>query len=294
MRFLSPLRYPGGKAALGPFIGRLIAATYPRPTTYVEPFAGGAGVALRLLFDEYVERVAINDLDRGVFSFWQAVFFHTDDLVRRIDSCDVSIDTWRQQRLIRMKNSGDEVELGFATFFLNRTNRSGILDARPIGGLGQAGKWRLDVRFNKKSLIQRIQLIARYRNRVTVSRTDGRELISDLRYGANEIFIYADPPYIDKGADLYLDNLSWEDHRSLAEVLSQRSGPWMVTYDANERAMKELYPAQRCGEYGISHTAGKQRVGKELVFFSNELNVEDEISIGSGSFRWLKETSAAT
>ena len=179
-RFASPLRYPGGKGAIAPFLARLIATQRPRCTQYVEPFAGGAGAALRLLLEEQVDAILLNDIDPGVAAFWRSLLRDTDAFVDLVMTCEVSIEEWQRQRQLYENRSANDLELGFATFYLNRTNRSGILNARPIGGLDQTGQWLIDARFNRKALAKRIQDIGRMRGRIQVSTIDGVDLVRQL------------------------------------------------------------------------------------------------------------------
>ncbi len=269
---ISPLRYPGGKGALAPFFGRLIESQPRRPEVFVEPFAGGAGAALRLLIDEYVDHVVLNDLDPGIAAFWRSVFGRTEDLATLIESAEITVETWQRYRCVyaSRRQGGDDLELGFATFFLNRTNRSGILSARPIGGLGQDGLWKIDARFNRANLAERIRTLGRYRNRVTVAEEDGIALVSrflDLRH-----FVYADPPYLLRGSDLYLNTLAWADHQRLADLLATGKGRWMVTYDRDLR-VRQLYPGARLAEFSIAHTASRQHVGQEFAVFADSIIV---------------------
>jgi len=282
--YLSPLRYPGGKGALAPYLGRLIAWQHRRPSIYVEPFAGGAGAALRLLFDEYVDRIVLNDVDSSLGAFWRAVTQESERFARRIETCMLDIGEWHRQREVWLKRPTDDFELGFATFYLNRTNRSGILSARPIGGLKQLGNWRLDVRFNREDLAARVRLIGRYRNRITVSQQDALTFLEDFGVDRTDCFYYLDPPYLSQG-DLYLDNLSWRDHVSLAHLVSSedaQSAAWLVTYDQDPRVAAELYPRMRIAEIRLAHTAANQHVGSEYAIFSPDLNVASLDGLGSG------------
>src|SRR5690349_12089891 len=178
-RYLSPLRYPGGKGRLARFIAGLIERQKPRPSRYIEPFAGGAGVGLRLLVEEHVDEIVINDLNPGIAAFWRAVFQKPGELLLNLEGCEVSIEEWHRQREIYLAEPEDDAAFGFALFFLNRTNRSGILDARPIGGYAQEGKWKIDARFDRARLAERIEVLSRYRSRVSVREVDGIELIEE-------------------------------------------------------------------------------------------------------------------
>jgi DNA adenine methylase len=281
-RYYSPLRYPGGKGRLADFVGRLIAAQPSKPNRYVEPFAGGAGVALHLLMNEYVDEVVLNDLDKGVAAFWRAVFEHTDELTSLVRTCRPSVDEWQIQHERYASKSGDDLELGFATFFLNRTNRSGILNARPIGGLDQQGKWLIDARYDAERLAERIRAVASYSTRVTVCEQDGieltREVLADRRS-----FIYADPPYLKKADDLYLNALTWKDHARLARYLRRGRG-WFLTYDQDDRVPTELYPGLRCASFEIAHTAAVQHVGREYGVFAKGLVVKSLKGLRDATF----------
>lgn len=280
-RYLSPLRYPGGKGRLAKYVGALLESQSPRPTRYVEPFTGGAGVGLRLLVDEYVDEIVINDLNPGIAAFWRAVFDQPQELLAKLRQCDATIDEWRRQRHIYLSQPKDDVALGFALFFLNRTNRSGILDARPIGGYDQSGRWKIDARFDRHGLEVRLEALSRYASRVTVSELDGIDLIAE-HLDEPESFIYADPPYLGKGDHLYLDTLGWEDHVRLAHLLG-RGGRWFLTYDADPRITDDLYAELRCAKFTMSHSAAVQHVGVEYAVFAPSLSVPTLDGLGGNT-----------
>ena len=281
MYYVSPLRYPGGKGALAPFLGGLISSQPVPCSTYVEPFAGGAGAALRLLYDEYVERIVLNDLDPGIAALWRSVFRYSEELERRILRCRVTVDEWHRQRAVYVDSEGqDDVDLGFAALFLNRTNRSGILGARPIGGLKQTGRWKIDARFDRRVLVDRVRVLGRYRNRVTVLEEDGIDIIGGFLTRKSKSFAYVDPPYITQGSDLYLDTLEWTDHERLARALQKGSGRWLVTYDQDERVLTDLYPGRRCVAFDIAHTAAVQHVGSEYAVLADSVRLSTLDGLG--------------
>jgi DNA adenine methylase len=286
--FLSPLRYPGGKARVAPYIAGLIRAQEPRPRTYAEPFAGGAGAALRLLADETVESIHINDLDPGIAAFWRAMFNNTDEFVHRVRTAKVSLAAWKRHRNVYLTPQGrSDIELGFATFFLNRCNRSGILNARPIGGLEQQGKWKIDVRFNREELIQRILYLAEFRHRVKITQQDARQFLATLESTAEDVLVYVDPPYLAQGDDLYLDKLSYEDHREIAQQLIGSNLRWFLTYDCNERITEDLYPNHRCARFNVKHTAQLQHVGSEYAVYSDNLAVPNLNILPRDDAEWV-------
>jgi DNA adenine methylase len=288
MRYISPLRYPGGKGRLAPYITRLIAAQPVRPSSYAEPFAGGAGAALRLLVDEEVRSIHINDLNPGIAAFWRCVFYNTETFAARIENDDVSVAAWHKARAIYTDPSGQsDLDLGFATFFLNRCNRSGILRARPIGGLEQSGNWKIDARFNRKALSERIRFLGQYRRRTTVTQEDGRDFIHNMSAHDKNVLVYVDPPYLVQGNGLYLNSMKEDDHAELAVLLRESRFPWLLTYDANERVTGDLYRGLRTVEFDIAHTAQVQHVGSEYAVFGPQLVVPSLGVLGSTNARWV-------
>jgi DNA adenine methylase len=269
-RYYSPLRYPGGKAILFPFLARKIEESGLRDVTYVEAFAGGAGAALALLFNEVVDRIVINDLDKAIYAFWRSAIFESERFIEKIQCTPVTVKEWRKQKAIYENKRAKRFDRGFATFFLNRTNRSGILNGGPIGGLDQTGKWKIDARYNKKALIQRIRDIAEYKSRITVTNEDGVDLISRYLRMKN-VFIYLDPPYYEKAADLYLNIFEGKDHARLAKKLNAHpDATWLLTYD-NKSEIRELYTDRTVVDFSLNYNAYEQRRGEELMILSDRL-----------------------
>lgn len=266
----SPLRYPGGKTFLFPFFGKVIEKNGLEKITYVEPFAGGAGAALALLFLEKVDKVVINDLDKAIYSFWNSAIFDSEKFIRKICSTSITISEWKKQKAIYGNHQSCCFKLGFATFFLNRTNVSGILDGGPIGGLDQKGKWKIDARFNKNVLVEKIRQLSLYKNRISVFNKDGLELIGEYLDRKNT-FIYLDPPYFEKGATLYLNHYNKDDHEALAKKLNQNPGSfWLLTYD-NTKKIKSLYPERRIVNFSLNYNAYESRQGREMMIFSDTI-----------------------
>lgn len=293
MRFLSPLRYPGGKAKIAPFLKDVILSQTTPPTIYAEPFAGGAGAALRLLSEGVVQRIVLNDLNVGIAAFWRAVFNSTDRLVTAIEKVEPSLDSWHRQRETYIDAQADAFDRAFATFFLNRTNRSGILGARPIGGLEQSGKWKLDARFNKVDLVARVRHISTFRNQVTVSQLDGRTFLDNLDCDRSATLFYVDPPYLRQGEDLYLANMAYRDHVNLARTLLRLKSPWVLTYDRDDRVPDELYAGLACAGFNVSHTAGKQHLGSEYLVMPQHVQVNSLDGFGPRPGAWLEGRSPA-
>ncbi len=266
----SPLRYPGGKTFLFPFFDKVIKENELQNITYVEPFAGGAGAALALLFLEKVDRIVINDLDKAIYSFWRSAIFDSEKFIKKIYSTSVTIGEWKKQKEIYNNFLTHQFERGFATFFLNRTNMSGILNGGPIGGINQKGKWKIDARFNKEKLADRIRQLSQYKNRISVFNKDGLEIINDYLNKKNA-FIYLDPPYYEKGATLYLNHYKKSDHEMLAERLNQNPDAfWLLTYD-NKKEIKSLYSERKIINFSLNYNAYESRKGREILISSDAL-----------------------
>jgi DNA adenine methylase len=257
-----------------------------RPTRYAEAFAGGAGVGLRLLFDEYADEIVLNDLNPGIAAFWRCLFSEPDALLERLAACQPTVESWRDQHAVYRAATANDADLGFATFFLNRTNRSGILSARPIGGLDQTGRWGISARFDKDALATRIRRLATYASRVTVCEEDGVAFL-ERHLGHDDVFVYADPPYLVQGDDLYMDTFTWADHQRLSELLKGHDDGWFLTYDADPRIIGELYVGMRCALFSTSHTAAVQHVGSEYAVFAPELVVPSLTGLGTRSAEFV-------
>lgn len=266
------MRYPGGKLKVVDYVKQLMEVNDLRGGTYIEPYAGGASVALSLLFDKYAGKIKINDKDRAIYAFWYAVLNEADSLCRLINDTPVTMDVWQaQHELQKHKDEVDLLELGFSTFFLNRTNRSGILNGGVIGGKNQDGNFKMDARFNKKDLIERIEHIAGYADLIELTSMDAVALIKRYkRTPAAKTFCYLDPPYYVKGQDLYLNYYRDEDHKDIAEAIQKFKGQWIISYDAVD-FISELYKDYRQKEYYLSYSAGNPSKGKEIMVYSNGL-----------------------
>lgn len=268
----SPLRYPGGKGKLAPYIKDVLALNKLTGGHYAEPFAGGAAVALDLLFSGFASHIHINDIDPCVHAFWESAVHHSDALIERIANTNVTTETWLEQREVK-RNAvlADTVALGFATFFLNRTNRSGILNGGMIGGLGQAGEWRLDCRFNKLELVERLKRVAFHRSRISVTKLDAKVFIGDhIAKLKLDCFVYIDPPYFAKGAYLYENHYTKADHVEIAETIGGLKQPWMVSYD-NAEQIRRIYSAYDQEQFSIGYSARNHNEGAEVMIYSPEL-----------------------
>ena len=268
---ISPLRYPGGKTSLYRPLKDLIRANKLTSGTYVEPYAGGAGAALALLITGQVRSIVINDLDPAIYAFWQMVVNEPELFTRLIDKAELTLEEWaRQRETYRSAARDDYVRLGFATFYLNRTNRSGALNGGVIGGKNQTGNYRIDARFNKATLIERVRLISLYSRRISVENSDGLSVIKQYA-NRDDAFIYSDPPYFDKAGSLYLNSFADADHVALATCLNGLSDvKWLLTYD-NVPMAHELYAERRRTLFSLHYSAHRVTKAEEVMVFSDAM-----------------------
>lgn len=267
----SPLRYPGGKAALAGFFRDVISRRGLTAARYVEPYAGGVGAGIALLRQGVVERLVVNDIDPAVYCFWRAVTECTADLVDLVGSAPLTVEYWREQKaLYKAADESNPLELGFAFFYLNRTNRSGILNAGPIGGVNQNGNYKIGARFNRAQLVERLEEIGRLSDRIDVSSIDGQAVVERYAHEPNT-FIYIDPPYVDMGGSLYLNAFTHRDHADLAETLSAASeANWVLTYDPSD-FIRRLYRQFEVREYELSYSARRTGKASELLIASRRI-----------------------
>jgi DNA adenine methylase len=275
MDYYSPLRYPGGKAKVADFFKTVVKDNILYDAVYVEPYAGGAAVGLALLFNEYVSKIIINDIDPSIYAFWHSVLNHSEKFCELISKKTLTVKTWRAQREIqRHRNKHSRLELGFSTFFLNRTNRSGILDGGVIGGLDQTGPWKIDARYNKEALIERVRRVASFKDRIELHNLDAVKLIKSLRSKLpKKTLLYFDPPYYVKGQDLYQNFYGPEDHKQIADAIETlKDQKWIVTYD-NVPEIRRLYSSHRKVRFNLNYSAAKASKGQEVMVFSDNLYI---------------------
>jgi DNA adenine methylase len=268
----SPLRYPGGKGKVANFFKLLLLENDLLGCEYVEPYAGGASVGLSLLFEEYVSHIHINDLDRSVYTFWKVVLEQPAELCKRIADARLEVREWDRQRKVQRATDPEEVDLAFSTFYLNRTNRSGIIGGGIIGGRKQTGKWKIDARWRPQDSIGRIKKVARFASRITLTGLDTAAYLETVVPSIETPFLYLDPPYYNKGKDLYPSFYEHADHKQIAGLVSTLSVPWVVSYDAVPE-IEALYSGSPRLDYGLRYTAKESSQGSEAMFFSAGLHI---------------------
>ena len=266
MNIASPLRYPGGKATLYSLLKGIRRLNDLGGYSIAEPFAGGAGASLTLLYREETSEVLINDLDPAIHDFWWSLLNRYDAFSAKVRRTRVSMREWyRQRAAYRSKDKTSRLNRGFAAFYLNRCNRSGIIrDGGPIGGINQKGKWKLNARFNKTTLLERCSKVAEYRDRISLSQLDGRDVIVGAQSATTLLFV--DPPYFQKGPELYLNGLDAGYHAALADSLrSVPSVPWVLTYDDCPEIRRLYRGWAKVRPYSLRYAAARRRLGNEVL-----------------------------
>lgn len=293
--FYSPLRYPGGKNKLSAFIAK-ICIDNNLNGHYVEPYSGGASVALFLLMEGFVDRITINDKDRSIYAFWHSVLNKTKKLCERIENVELTIEEWKKQKKIQSnKMEADLFDLGFSTFYLNRTNHSGIINAGVMGGMEQNGNYLMDCRFNKSDLIQRIESIAKFKKNIRLYKKDAIKLIDKIQKESlnDNVVFYFDPPYYLKASTLYMNHYEDKNHKNVSDkIKSIKNIKWIVSYD-NVPEIQKLYVDCPKKEFSFKHTAYEIREGKEILFFSDNIVQPKIQNWNPMKFKMKKENSTA-
>lgn len=305
VRWVSPLRYPGGKGRMAGALAELFMAQFGLMDVevWVEPFAGGAGAGLHLLERDVVEEVWLTERNRALAAFWRTVTAHPDDLVARVRSCEPDMGAWHAAReVLAAAEDGeafaDDLELAFAALIINRCSRSGMVNSRvgPIGGKQQNGRWHIRSRWNADGIAERIAWVGKMGDRIRVSEGDAITRIAELDGSVGieeEVVLFADPPYLVAGNKLYGAGMTFDDHKNLAHALTHCAARWLLTYDAEDRILG-LYPEHRVLAYEIAYSANTRRIDEEYAVLSDNLAVRDDQNLlDTGASRWVQHGPAA-
>lgn len=278
----TPLRYPGGKSILTNYFIDFIKANSIKSPIYAEPYCGGAGAAINLLLEKKAEKIILNDADISIYSFWHCIVNQSSDFIKKIEDTSVTLDEWYKQKLISTQAKNGEIndlfQIGFATFFLNRCNRSGILSAGPIGGKSKQSQidanFKIDARFRKEPLLNKIKKISNLSSQIEIHNLDALQFLSNIINQQNEqdisnTVVYLDPPYYNQGSSLYLNYYKSEDHIALKEFITNDDirFHWLLSYD-NVNAIKNLYNSFDIYSFYINYSAQHSKLGSELLIQS--------------------------
>jgi len=287
-RALSPLRYPGAKRLLLPAIRRL----FPEHVgLLIEPFGGGASVALALLDEGRADRVVMGDADPLVAAFWSVSTGRPDELVEAMRAETPSVERWDYWRATE---PGDELEAAVKCLFLNRTSFSGVLhgEAGPLGGRagrgeGIAGRWAAE------TVASRIRHVAElgWGGRITVVAGDWQQTVDvGLRMDPDPL-VYADPPYVSAGTRLYRESFTAGDHENLAARLTGATYRWVLSYDDHPTTRRLYGSVPGLGRYAVGHSYST--TGTRQAAASAELLIASTPVPGCGLETWGEADMAA-
>lgn len=269
--FYTPLRYPGGKTKLFPLVSEIISINNLSNCTYIEPFAGGAGLALKLLLREIVNKIVINDYDYAIYCIWDTILEQSEEMCEFIEDVPLTVSEWQRQREIyNDQGNHSKKEIGMAAFFLNRTNISGVLKGGVIGGLSQDGNYKIDARFNKKTLIESIKTIADVKENIDLFNWNAKDFVTQIIPNYQNCFVYFDPPYVKKGPFLYKNSFNENDHIQLEQVISTCPEKWIVTYDDCE-LIRNIYKEYYYERLSINYSVGKTKRGDEIIIYGRNV-----------------------
>jgi DNA adenine methylase len=271
---ISPLRYPGSKQALVDYVIRFLDANDFRGREWVEPCAGGASVALSLLSRGAVCRATIVEKDPLVYAFWKCLKTQPALLCHLVHGLNITLETWNQFQKYRSADALKKyplIELALAGLFFNRANYSGIIGANPIGGMSQSSDYKIDCRFTKSTVIDRMIAASLVMDKMTVVRGD---VVSYLRRNSERLIqdnsvVYVDPPYVLQGKKLYRHHFKTRDHMRLAEFLNAAPFPWLVSYD-NVPFVVELFRGQKVRPIWLKYTVRRARRADELLITNQD------------------------
>ena len=285
----TPLRYPGGKQKMWKVLEAFVSENVGGNCHYVEPYAGGAGIAMELLERNVVSGVYLNDINPHVHCFWNAVLKHSEELCEMVINTPITVEEWfHQKKVMRMLQTTD-IEKGFAFLFLNRTSFSGIMNGGIIGGRNQTGKYKIDARFSKDRIVAMIKEIAAYRDRIKLTCLDAKDFLGEVVKNVPSPFLYCDPPYYVKGRQLYMDYYKHGNHVEIAEVMHNLENvPWIVTYD-NVLEIREMYKGFRQFSFDLAYSARTRQVGKEVMICGHSTRVPECIFAQKDLFQEIVE-----
>lgn len=278
----TPLRFPGGKSKIYPFMSELIKTNDLRGCTYGEAFCGGAGLAMKLLLRNDVTKVILNDCDPAIYSIWNVIVNYPDELCEFIETVPLNMDEWYRCRDIYRVETEPSIELGKAAFYLNRTNRSGILAGGVIGGKEQNGKYKIGARFTRRTLGEKVRAISNHADVIELYNLDALAFMHDIAPTMGEhSLLYLDPPYVKKGPELYENSFSDNDHRKLARCIKTYSNNWMVTYDIDELIDQLYKPSEDwqiiTDEIRVGYSAARSRdIAAERLVLSPNLKLPSD------------------
>lgn len=230
----SPLKWVGGKAKLAPHLAGSIAAELDASGgDYIEPFLGGASVALAL----GPRPMILADANEELINFWQTIRENPSFWpVFQTMMADPSSEAYYEMRAADV-STWTSCHRAARFLYLNRLARSGIWRENKSGGMNVP--YAKEVKL-PKDLKARLRSAAKTLGEAKIVREDFRKVIRAA--GPGDV-IYADPPYDGGFAAYTAAGFGKQDQIDLASALraATRRGVSIWTSNANTDLVRELY-----------------------------------------------------
>ena len=209
---VGPLSYIGGKRA----IAKQIIEIFPKHTTYVEVFAGGAQV---LFHKEPSPVEVINDLDSEITNFFRVCQQHYEELVRYLKFMVVSRE-WHELLKVTDPKTLTDVQRAARHFYLLKNSYASLVlklsykchVVQPPG-------------FNPERIPEQIEEAHRRLARVQIENLPYEKILK--KFDRSESLFYLDPPYFDR--QLYRFNLERDDFAKMSVILQQIRGKFVLS-----------------------------------------------------------------
>lgn len=265
------LRYPGSKEKIAEQIVREFPLDFTMPILqrrgleYREPFLGGGAIACRVLkMLPNDATVWLNEKDYSLCCLWKAVRDVPKELIAKIQRMTPSPDGFYKLKEEDGDQSVDIAIAGARKLALHQWSFSGLgyMAGGPIGGRKQSSEYNVDCRWSplriEKAVMRVHKLMARFQRRVEITCRDFSDVINGAPSGS---FIYADPPYYEKGPELYRHSMTDDDHRRLAECLRASRAAFVLSYDDHEFVRGLYEPWARIKAVHLTYTTAVAKNG---------------------------------
>ena len=269
---VTPLRYPGGKTWLLDYVKAFARFHKLSSTTIVEPYGGSASISVGLIRSQLVTDATVCERDPLIVAFWNVAIHRNEELIEYLSSLEINMETWyglRRYLDLEKTNLQNELEAAGAFLFFNRTNYSGIIKGGPLGGKKQLSKYKLNCRFNKGRIADKIRSLKALEDKLKIIQIDGLEYMKNhALQSPDNVFFYVDPPYYGAGKDLYRFYFTDFDHQQLSAFLTGTEIPWLLSYDDAE-FIRNLYQKKSNLPVYTDYQSGHLRRGVKELLISN-------------------------
>lgn len=263
------LRYPGGKTKIKKTILSKLIKIYDNDNDineYREPFFGGGSIGLEFIKESpNIKNFWLNDKDFGIYALWKSVLSNPTELKFLVREFVPTVGKFYEFKndLLFGEKSDDIVNIGFKKLAIHQISYSGLgtKSGSPQGGKSQKSKYKIDCRWSPNHICKNIDNINNLfcsRN-IKITNLDFSEILD-----GGEALIYLDPPYYEKGGELYQYSFNFWDHLKLAESLKLTKNKWLLSYDDCSE-IRKLYSWAQTEEINLNYTINSSRNKNELL-----------------------------